>query len=133
MAMSRPPCDLAWFEQQPENAQLEAARRDAVIAFVYAREAAGLSRRFAVASAAAEFRIPASTIKGWLRLLRGVSHPHDRLPALCPKRGLAGVPARPELRRKPRQTVASYVAEKNIRLAIDRVRRRHPGARADAR
>jgi putative transposase len=72
----------AWYEMQSDKVKDEAVRRAAIIAQVEGFEAAGMTRSAAIA--AINSAKPA-TIWIWLRLVKGVP-PHDRLPALAPRR-----------------------------------------------
>lgn len=80
----------AWYEAQSAKTKADAQARLKIIQAVEAARAAGLGQNAAVARAAAESGIAASSIWSWLGLLKGVE-PADRLPALAPRRRGGGV------------------------------------------
>lgn len=81
-----------WYERQPETVKDEAKRRAAIVDAVSGQERLGLSRSTAVASAAAEHGVAASTLWNWLKLLTGTDA-NDRLVHLAPRRGGGGAEA----------------------------------------
>jgi len=86
------PASWAWLEAQSEKVKAEARRRAEVVAAVEALERLGLTRSAAVACAAAERGVAASTIWNWLALANGVPA-SDRLPHLAPRRSGGGAEA----------------------------------------
>ncbi len=85
-------CTWEWYETQPESSKAEAKLRAAVLARVEVFERTNLTRSAAVACAAAEAGVAASTLWGWLALVEGVDQA-ERLPFLAPRRTGGGAEA----------------------------------------
>lgn len=81
-----------WFEDQSGTIKAEAHRRLLTVDRVEAFERGNLTRSAAVACAAAEGGVAASTLWGWLGLVEGVDR-SDRLPHLAPRRKGGGAEA----------------------------------------
>jgi putative transposase len=81
-----------WFEGASDRVQAEAKRRLGAIQLAERYEQAGLNRSAAVAAAAAQQKVGASTLWSWFELIAGVGVA-DRLPHLAPKRQGGGAEA----------------------------------------
>ena len=74
-----------WYEAQSDAVHAEAERRLGVIGEADLLEESGMTRTSAIADVAARAGVSTPTLWSWLKLLDGVA-PHDRLPALAPRR-----------------------------------------------
>lgn len=74
-----------WFDRQTEKVRVEAKRRLEIVQAVASYEIAGFRRSSAIAQAAKDHRIGASTLWQWVRLVTGL-HATDWLPVLAPRR-----------------------------------------------
>lgn len=73
-----------WLMRQATDRIMEAEFRLDVIRHYFALRQDGRNKTAAVVDAAAHFGVGIRTVWSWLHLLRG-QHPHDYLPALCPR------------------------------------------------
>ena len=81
-----------WFDAASERVKVEARRRLDAVQLVDGYVRAGLTRSAAVAAAAGQSGVGASTVWSWLELIDGVRGP-DRLAHLAPKRTGGGADA----------------------------------------
>lgn len=81
-----------WYEAQPDHVKAEAKRREMILASVSGYIAAGVSRSMAVKAASEKHEISASSIWGWLKLVKGIGA-EDMLVYLAPRRQGGGRPA----------------------------------------
>ncbi len=74
-----------WYESQSDAVHAEAERRLLAVQDIALLEESGMTRTAAIADVAARRAVGKATLWNWLRLVEGVA-PHDRLPALAPRR-----------------------------------------------
>lgn len=77
--------DWDWYRLQTDAVKDEAQRRAEVIAQIETLERSGLTRTLAIQVVMAQHGVSRQTVWNWLALIAGIA-PHNRLPALAPRR-----------------------------------------------
>lgn len=77
--------DWDWYRLQTDAVKAEAQRRAEVIAQIETLERSGLTRTLAIQVVMTQHGVSRQTVWNWLAMIAGIA-PHNRLPALAPRR-----------------------------------------------